>query len=116
MEILVYQLTFDDIIKLDYATIIRTIYDAIPEQTLGGELDVNETRELLAYYPALYTRMSRHWSLILEKTEARVDNKWKDLKNAYDQAIKCCKLQYETLSRRITVDKDERGMWGNHQA
>ena len=34
----------------------------------------------------------------------------KDLKNAYEQALRCVKFQYEALSRKITFNEDEKGL------
>lgn len=106
-----YEMSFDDVIGKPYSDVIMAIYDSIPSHYIT-EITKDEVKYLFGYYPMLYSALSTHWSLLLEMYESRVDGKVKDLKNAYDQALKVVKFQYEALSRKITVDKDEEGIWG----
>jgi len=108
-----YSLEFDDVFRLPYRDVVVAIYDAIPSHEIEGLTKI-DLMGLLGYYPKLYTQISKHFSLLLEKYESRVDGKVKDLKNAYDQALKAIKFQYEALSRKISVDKDEDGMWSGY--
>ena len=108
-----YTLKFDDLMSPShkYGDIIEHIYNSIPAHDIA-DLTKDEAKDLLGWYPALYGRMSRHFCRLLEYYEARKEGKVKDLKNAFEQALKVIKFQYDALSRKITVDKDEEGIWG----
>jgi hypothetical protein len=101
-----YDIDFETMLKMPYKDVVIALYDAIPSHDMS-DLTPDEARRLLGYYPDTYSVMSMHFSLLLELYRPRTHDKIYFLKGAYEQALKVVKFQYDGLSRKITVDKDE---------
>lgn len=107
----IFKLTYQQVLDGPYIDTVVTIYNAIPSHHVVDLLD-DDIMDLLGYYPALYATLSQHYSLLLGSYSRGKYNKLFNLKQAYEQALKVVKFEYESLSRKITVVKGEKDIWG----
>lgn len=107
-----FELDFKQAFNTKYEDLMTAIYDAIPAHDID-DMCKEDTVKLLGYYPKLYTTLSRHFSMLLMVVQPRVYDSAYFMREAYEQALKVVKFQYDALSRKITVDKQEGGMWGS---
>jgi|GEM_PF-2938781 len=106
-----FNLELNTVLAMSYTDVTVLVYNAIPSHELA-DISPEDIKFLLGYYPALYSRLSRQYCLILENYDSRTHDKYYLLKNMYEQALKVTKFQYDSLSRKITVDKEELESWG----
>jgi len=75
-------------------------------------MDLNQDKYvyLLGYYPAMYNYFSELYTSMIAKVRERMELSDKfgtaiarDKRDILEQALKSCKLQYDSLSRKITL-------------
>lgn len=93
-----------------YRDIIIAIYNAIPYHPVAG-LEKSEVSKIITDYANLYHYLSNVHAHLMSHYSGKVNDKFKLLKGSIDQALTVIKFQYETLSRRFTIDKDEQKFW-----
>ncbi len=101
--------------EYDIQELVTIIEAIIPVHATLEMADQDEIDNLLAIYPFLYQKLSRVYAYfcqmvriaagIKDKTYA---NKMRNYKDAMEQLLKAIKLQYDSLSRRITIYIDRR--------
>ncbi len=77
-------------------------------------LDVPKFTYLLGYYPAIYNHFAELYTFLLGRVRAYTDagnrftaNRMRDKKDILDEVLKSVKLQYESVSRKITILAEE---------
>jgi hypothetical protein len=96
--------------------IIKEIYDLIPEHDIYEvAIHVPGINKVLSEYAALYSILSKAHSWCIVNCKPRQQDRIYYLKQVMEQALKVIKFQYETLSRRLTIEKDENFQWSGKQ-
>ena len=107
------EITIDNIVKIPYSYANRTFYQMIYLHVDMMSMNDEKFAYLLGYYSALYTYFSELYTFCIGKFRdfQRVDNKgmineMRDKRDMMENLMKCAKLQYDSLSRKITVFHD----------
>jgi hypothetical protein len=100
----------EDLLAIPYRDLMMLIYRSIPHHHIDN-LPRQEIVDLCGRYPRLYSHLSFFHSLVLEKYQPRANDRWAILKNSLEQAIKVVKMQYDTLSRKYTIENEENNQW-----
>ncbi len=104
------EITIDNILTLDFDVIRKMLFEKVRthEHLISGD---EEYMELLGYYPAMYSYMSELFVHLLNQvrmapsTEAK--GRLRVRRDMLEQLLKNIRLQYDSLSRKITVMRDE---------
>ena len=74
------------------------------------DLDMEKYTYLLGYYPAIYNYLSEMYTFMITKVREKMElnDRYetalaRDKRDILDQALKSLKLQYDSLSRKITL-------------
>lgn len=107
-----YNISEQDLANMPLEKIVTTIYDSIPRHDIIDNIANDDIDDILKKYAALHWALYLHHACILLNYIPRKNDRWKNLKDLYEDAIKCLKFQYETFSRRVTIEKDNLLFWG----
>lgn len=73
-------------------------------------LEVEKFTYLLGYYPAIYNHFAELYTFLLGRVRALSDagakfeaSRMRDKRDILEEALKSVKLQYESISRKITI-------------
>ncbi len=73
-------------------------------------LDKDKFLYLLGYYPAIYNHFAELYTFLIGKVRDATDrkdhssaSKYRDKRDILEMALKSTKLQYESISRKITI-------------
>lgn len=110
----IFDLTINDCLDMNYDAFVGILYDSMPRhevyETLDGHCDVSS---MLAMYGSLIWKLSYLKSSIRAICKGRGDNKENIIKYTLDDALKAMDKLYSSLSRRITIEKEEKQVWTN---
>jgi hypothetical protein len=100
--------------KFDVLELTIVIESIIPVHVDLEVSSYDEVDTLLAVYPYLYQRLVRTYSYFCQQVRVNAKNKTAATKmriyrDALEELLKTIRMQYESLSRRITVFQDRRG-------
>ena len=100
--------------KFDVLELTVVIESIIPVHVSLEIASYDEVDTLLAVYPYLYQRLVRTYSYFCQQVRVNVKNKTAATKmriyrDTLEELLKTIRMQYESLSRRITVFQDRRG-------
>lgn len=105
------EINIDNILTLDFSVVRKALFDMVKtHKDLIYDQDMYV--ELLGYYPAIYSYMSELFVHLLNQvriapnTEAK--GQYRVRRDMLEQLLKDIRLQYDSLSRKITVMRDER--------
>jgi len=115
VEYSIFNLSVDDCYNQSIDRVVTSLYDAIPSHEMYDVLVNTDVRFLLSYYSSLYTKLSRLHAIVITEYQSRTPDRSYHLKNIFEQALKAVKFQYEALSRRITIESDEKATWSNNK-
>lgn len=102
--------------KMNIDELVYVIEAIIPVHALLEITNYDDVDTLLAVYPFLYQKMIRLYALFIHKV--RVATQMKDTNKAnifrayrdpLEELLKAIKVQYDSLSRRITNQMERRG-------
>ena len=104
------EINVSNIEVLDFDTIRKTLFDMVKtHKDLLYDKDIYI--ELLGYYPAIYSYMSELYVYMLNRVRLAPDKKalgqYRVRRDMLEQLLKDIRLQYDSLSRKITVIRDE---------
>ncbi len=95
--------------QFDVDELTALIESIIPVHATLEITDYDEIDNLLAVYPYLYQKLIRVYAYFIHRVRVGVQSKdrgYADIMRGYrdplEVLLKACKLQYESLSRRIT--------------
>ena len=100
----------DTLLSMPYSDLMRLVYDSIPHHHIEG-LPKSMIIDLCGRYPRIFSQLNYLHSLVIERTAPRQRDRWKVLEEGLEDAIKTVKMQYETLSRKYTINKEENTQW-----
>ena len=77
------------------------------------DMDQDKFVYLLGYYPAMYNYMSELYTFMIAQVRERMElsdkfgtARARDKRDILEQVLKSCKMQYDSLSRKITLFSD----------
>lgn len=104
------EITIDNIIEVPYSYANRSFYGMIELHVNMLSMDTDKFVYLLGYYAAIYTYFSELYTFCIGelRKQLKADNKSKasearDKRDMMENLMKCAKLHYDSLSRKITV-------------
>jgi len=104
------EVTISNILTLEFNDVRKQLFSKVKthEGLLHGD---EEYMELLGYYPAIYSYMSELFVYLLNQVRLAPDTHTKGnyrvRRDMLEQLLKDIRLQYDSLSRKITVMRDE---------
>ena len=104
------EINIDNIKTLDFNTIRKELFDMV--KTHKDLLyDEGIYIELLGYYPAIYSYISELYVHMMNQVRLAPNKEalgaYRVRRDMLEQLLKNIRLQYDTLSRKITVIKNE---------
>ena len=107
------EITVDNIMKIPYDYINRSFYKMVHIHIDMTTMDDEKFVYMLGYYPAIYNYFSELYTFCigqLRKNQKLDDkmriNEARDKRDLMENLMKDVKLQYDSLSRKITVFQD----------
>lgn len=113
------EITVNNVLDLDYMEVSNTLYKMIEHHVDYASMNTEKFVFLLGYYASIFQYFSELYTFLIGKVRDMMeikDNfrlaKYRDKRDLLEQLLKATKLQYESLSRKITVltDHDSRGI------
>jgi hypothetical protein len=103
-------ITIENIIDIETDLLRSEVFKLIEVHVDYISLDQEKFTYLLGYYPAMYNYVSELYTFMIGQVRAFVEVKdqfrtanSRDKRDILEQALKSIKLQYESLSRKITL-------------
>lgn len=104
------EITTNNIEAIDLEGLRKYCFPMIELHVDYVSLDIEKFTYLLGYYPAIYTHFADLYTFLLSRVRAYSDagNKFqasrtRDKRDILEEALKAIKLQYESISRKITI-------------
>ena len=102
------EVNIDTLMLLDYDYMVEQVYSRIKLHMDVSPQDTGGIYELMGYYPAIYHWLSGMYvHMINQVRKDSKDSYKKSIRDMLEQALKDCKFQYDTLSRKVTVLRGE---------
>ena len=99
-------LKFEDLVNWGYSDIVENINNNI--EAHPNDISDKETiNRLITDYPEMYKILSYLYSLVIEQYTPRSNDRWSLLKTSFEKFMSAIKFQYEALSRKVSINKEE---------
>jgi len=109
------EITTQNILMVELEELRKYCFSMIELHVDYVSLDVVKFTYLLGYYPAIYNHFAELYTFLIGKVRAYVEvnnkfqaNRTRDKKDILEEALKSVKLQYESISRKITILSEEK--------
>ena len=104
------EITVNNVNKIGTETLRDAMFKLISVHVDYITMDQDKFVYLLGYYPAIYNYMSELFTFQIARVRERTEfgDKFgaaqaRDKRDILEQALKSCKMQYDSLSRKITI-------------
>lgn len=108
------EITIKNLDNTDTETLRQEMFKMVETHVDFTTMNKDKFLFLLGYYPAIYAYYSELYTFMIAKVRERVElrdkfgaDRARDKKDILEQALKSCKLQYDSLSRKITIFSEE---------
>jgi len=114
-DVTLNEITTQNILMVELEELRKYCFSMIELHVDYVSLDVVKFTYLLGYYPAIYNHFAELYTFLIGKVRAYVEvnnkfqaNRTRDKKDILEEALKSVKLQYESISRKITILSEEK--------
>ena len=102
------KITIDTVLVMDFDYVRQILYSYVSLHADIAPSDKDSIIELMGYYPSIYNWISELYVFMINRVRRDPKNKdYLSRRDMLEQVLKDIRFQYDSLSRKITVMRDE---------